>query len=263
MARQPRKRVLRLTPRDTRIFEDLLDRRADTLGSLHERHFPNNARESARNRLGALAAWGYLERCSLPHMPDALAHPGDQQGVWTSAYTLTPKAVAALRRRSLAGSTLRGRSVKVEIAEPAIPHQLAVTRIADILGAGVTAEHLLEGAPAHRRHRPDAAYLSQPDRRGRSIVMLEVDLGHYSRQRILGKVEAFLADPDAKAVLFACPTDLRAGWVARAIREVHGEQAMDRIQILSFHQIREGRLLRDELQPATPDGEHRHLPRAA
>jgi hypothetical protein len=252
VADRPRKRRLRITPRDTEIFEDLLNRRADTLASLHQRHFATNQKDSARNRLGQLCAWGYLERCSVPHMPDALAHPADT-GAWTSAYTLTPKAVAALRRRSLAGSTLRGRSVKVDIAEPAIPHQLAVTRIADILGATLTCEHLLEASAGQRRHRPDGAYPTAPDRHGRSVVMLEVDLGHYSRQRILGKVDAFLADPDAKGVLFACPTDIRAAWVARAIRDAHGQHAMDRLQILSFQQIKDDRLLREDLRPTPPD----------
>ncbi len=97
--------------------------------------------------------------------------------------------------------------------------------------------------------------------------MLEIDLGHYSRKRILGKLTTFLADPDAKGVLFACPTQDRAAWVAHTLREARGDRIMDRVQVLSFYQIQEGRLLGEHLRPHQPIVEYPDinelLPRAA
>lgn len=264
--RAPRKKPLRITTRDVQIFEDLLQRRADSLGALHERHWPDASKETARNRLGALVAWGYLERHGLDHTHPSLKHPGDNDRTVLGVYTPTAKAISALRRRSLAGSLLRGRSFKTEIAEPSIPHQLAVNRIGDLLGARLVADHLLD-ITGDRRHRPDATYRALPDETGRTAVMLEVDLGHYSRQRILGKARTFLADPDAKGVLFACPTDTRADWVADTLRAAHGDRIMDRVQVLTFKQIQDGRLLLDTLRPQDGgdeiDDAYAHLPRAA
>jgi hypothetical protein len=258
---------VRLTARDTQIFEGLLHRRADSLGTLHERHWPTGARDTARRRLGVLVNAGYLHRNAIEHIPGALLHPEDHDSDWVPVYTLTPKAVSALRRRSLAGSLLRGRSITTEISEAAIMHQLAVNRVGELIGAALTADHRLELA-GDRRHRPDATYQSLPDQAGCTTVMLEVDLGHYSRQRILGKLRTFLADPDAKGVLFACPTQTRAAWIARTLRAAHGDRIMDRVQVLSFAQLQDANTLRADLLPDAPAsdphaGAYTHLPRAA
>lgn len=252
-SRNPPTRAVRLTKRDLRILEELINRKAETLAVLHQRFWDDGTRkDTARYRLDRLASWGFIDKHGLQHHHGSLL-PDDQHDTgWVTAYTLTAKGTAALRRRSLAGSTLRGRSVRRDIDETAIPHQLAVNRVADLLGTTLIAEHLIE-LQGDRRHRPDATYTAAPDQTGRSTVMLEIDLGHYSRKRILGKLQTFLADPDAKGVLFACPTQERAAWVARTLREAHGDRIMDRVQALSFAQVREGRLLRDDLKPNNPD----------
>lgn len=267
MGRDRRDRGVRLTTRDTQIFEDLLQRRTDSLGSIHARHWPHAAQDTARRRLGVLVNDGYLHRVYLERPPAALVHPADDENGWVHAYTLTPRGVAALRRRSLAGSILAGRSIKGDIDEAAIPHQLAVNRVGELLAAKLHPDHLIE-LGGDRRHRPDATYQARADATGRATVMLEVDLGHYSRQRILGKLTTFLADPDAAGVLFACPTDQRASWIARVLRDAHGDRIMDRVQVLTFKQIHEGRLLRDALRPdphadTTLTDVYDHLPHAA
>lgn len=248
-APRPRRRV-RLTARDLQILEQLMNRKAESLDALHRQFWaPGTRPDTARYRLQRLAGWGFIDKHALQHRHQPLLPPEQEDNGWVTAYTLTPKGTAALRRRTLAGSTLRGRSIKGDIDDTAIPHQLAVNRVADLLGTPVVAEHLIE-IQGDRRHRPDATYTAAPDSRGHTTVMLEVDLGHYSRKRILGKLATFLADPDAKAVLFACPTEERAGWIAVTLREAHGDRIMDRVQALSFAQIREGRLLSDELRPS-------------
>lgn len=243
---------VRLTPRDVQILEELMNRKAESLGALHKRFWkPGTRPDTARHRLTRLATWGFIDKHALRHQHRPLL-PTDQHDTgWVTAYTLTPKGTAALRRRSIAGSALRGRSIKGDINDAAIPHQLAVNRIADLLGTAIVAEHLIE-LQGDRRHRPDATYTATPDQNGRATVMLEVDLGHYSRKRILGKLTTFLADPDAKGVLFACPTEQRAAWVAHTLRETHGDRIMDRVQVLTFAEIRDGRLLDPELKPAPP-----------
>lgn len=274
MRERPAGKKVRITARDTRIFEDLLNRRADTLGSLQSRHWPGAVTATARRRLGVLVAAGYLHRVVVEDIPPALRHPADttrKDGAPshnTLAYTLTPKALSALRRRSHLGSVLRARHLTTEVHDAAILHQLAVNRVGDMLDARLTADHLLETSSGQRRHRPDATYHATPDAAGATLVMLEVDLGHYSRQRILGKVATFLANPDAKGVLLASPTTVRAAWIARVLRDEYGDRIMDRVQSLSFAQLHSGDLLREDLRPHhTPDGTleaaYDNLPRAA
>lgn len=248
--RAKHQKKIRLTTRDVQILEELMNRRTESLGMLHHRYWaPGTNRDSARHRLTRLVAWGFIDKHALQHAHAGLLHPSDNDNGWGTVYTLTPKGTAALRRRSIAGSALRGRSIKGDIDEAVIPHQLAVNRVADLLGTTLIAEHLIE-LQGDRRHRPDATYAAAPDdETGRSTVMLEIDLGHYSRKRILGKLNTFLADPDAKGVLFACPTQTRAAWVAQTLRNSRGDRIMDRVQVLSFEQVREGRLLRDDLRP--------------
>jgi hypothetical protein len=253
MADRPHKKRLRLTTRDLQILEQLLHSRAETLGALHQQFWPQGTeRDSARHRLSRLAAWGFLDKHGLEHVHPRLVHPNDNPtgSGWVTVYTLTPRGIAALRRRSLAGSTLRGRSIKGDLDDAAIPHQLAVNRVGELLGTPLLADHLVE-VTGDRRHRPDATYTAHPDHGGRSTVMLEIDLGHYSRKRILGKLATFLADPDTTGVLFACPTQERANWIARTLREARGDRIMDRVQVLTFEQIHEGRFLRDALRPVS------------
>lgn len=248
----PHQKKVRLTTRDLQILEELMNRKAESLGVLHDRFWAQGtSRDSARHRLTRLAAWGFIDKHALQHAHPGLLHPTDTDNGWVTVYTLSPRGIASLKRRSLAGSVLRGRSISGDIDEAAIPHQLAVNRVADLIGTTLIAEHLIE-VQGDRRHRPDATYAALPDDNGRSTVMLEIDLGHYSRKRILGKLSTFLADPDAKGVLFACPTNERAAWVAHTLRQAHGDRIMDRVQVLSFRQIREGRLLHDNFKP------HRH-----
>lgn len=67
------------------------------------------------------------------------------------------------------------------------------------------------------RNRPDAV-IEGVDEKGRLRWLgVEVDLGHYSRERIVGKVNAWRAYPDADALLIIVPDEARRervqGWI--------------------------------------------------
>lgn len=166
-------------------------------------------------------------------------------------YTLGPKGKAALELRSLASETIRYRRFNPILKDSSIPHQIATNRVADWLGAQLLPEHLLPALDANgARHRPDGIYeAAQPDKSGRTLMLLEVDMGHYSRQRIVGKLAAFLAHPQARGIVFVCPTWERTAWIGRVIREEsHRDRVDERITLLTFEQIHKG------WRPQTADG---------
>lgn len=224
--RQPSARKVRLHQRDLEILEFVLTRRIETLDALTARYF--NTKKRAYNRLGELARAGYLKRI-----------PIDQDNRITSAYHLGRSGPSALRLRSLAGDAVsHGPPVQTSF-----PHQLQVNRAADQLGVELIAEGLLGCEHAARQHRPDGGYQAlSADAHGRQLVLLEVDLGHYSRARVLGKTATFVEHPDARGVLFLTANQGRADLIARWIREAHGEAIMDRVQVLTFDELAAGGL---------------------
>ena len=143
------------------------------------------------------------------------------------------------------------------MAARSIPHQLAVNRVGDALGATLIPEHLVEGVRGDRRHRPDAAYRCAPDERGRDVVFVEVDLGHYSRARILGKVRTFFEHPEARSIIFATTTAERAELVGAWIRRAHGDAVMQRIQLLSIAELQAGAALDAGTEPTDPVADRR------
>jgi hypothetical protein len=154
-------------------------------------------------------------------------------------------------RDEFAFEDLRGKRFSLTLPITSMPHQIATNRVGDWIGARIVPEHLL---PPHevgaQRHRPDGVYrCAAPDADGRQLVFLEVDLGHYKKDRILGKVEAFLAHPDARSILFVSKTESRSAVVSQWIREAYGEGVMDRVQPLTFDQIQEGGWLDPGTQP--------------
>jgi hypothetical protein len=244
------RRKTALTIRDVAILQELVERRSESLSYLEQRFF-RGVRKTARNRLRRLELGGYVRREDV----QTIEHPGRLGSV----YTLGPAARAALRLRDPRADEAFGpRRFSPTLRETSMPHQIATNRVGDWLGARLIPEHLL---PVHaqnaQRHRPDAVYRAvAPDAQGRQLVFLEVDLGHYSRQRILGKVDAFLAHPAARSILFVTPTQERAAVVSTWIREQYGEGIMGRIQPLTFDQIREGGWLDPGTEPtAGPDAE--------
>lgn len=243
--------AVRLQARDLELFELLLQRRVETLGHIHLSLFGHTSEAVARNRLVRLRQGGYLQRIAVTGLDSAVLTGGDLEHKVFSVYELTPKGLAALRLRHRAGAELRGRPAQGGLTHSSIPHQLAVNRCGDWLGTALIGEHLLDSPAKDRRHRPDAAYLGAADSSGRSLVLLEVDLGNYTRSRILGKVRTFLADDQARGALFVTPNAERAAQVAGWIRERHGDAALQRIQVVTFSELQAGRLLDASL---TPDG---------
>jgi hypothetical protein len=239
-----RKTGIHLHARDLALLEQLLVRRAETLDWLHDEHFGGLTRKRARNRLGDLVAHGYLRRTTVP-APTPTGWP-------QSVYTLGPKAATALRLRALAGEHLRGRRFNPVLRETSIPHQLQINRVGDALGAQLIPEHLLDVRGRDDRHqRPDAAYrAAQPDEHGRELVLVEVDLGHYSRRRMLAKVQGFLEHPDARSILIAVPNRERAALIARWVRDEHGPAVMDRVQTLPFADLHRPGALDPGTEPA-------------
>jgi Replication-relaxation len=244
----PRKTAL--TIRDVALLQELVERRAESLSYLESRYF-RGVRKTARNRLRRLELGGYVSRREV----ETIEHPGRLGSV----YTLGPAARAALRLRSpYAAEAWLGRRFSATLPDSSLPHQVATNRVGDWLGARLLPEHLL---PVHKpnaqRHRPDGVYrCAAPDSMGRQLVFLEVDLGHYSRQRILGKIDAFLDHPDARSILFVSRSERRRAITAQWIREQYGEAIMDRVQPLVFDQIKEGGWLDPGTEPAQgPDAD--------
>jgi hypothetical protein len=240
-------RKVALRQRDVELLSLLVERRAETLDYLHARFFGDWTLKPARNRLARLCKAGYLHRESVS------LHGTD--GRLESVYTLGPRAKAALvLRRAAAAEAFDGRRFNPTLRSASLDHQILTNRVGDWLGADLRHEHLL---PAHGkgdafRHRPDAVYTAaQADAQGRRTVFLEVDLGHYSRERILGKVKAFLANDDARTIVFASPTPGRAALVNSWVRDVYGDAIGRRMQTLTFDQLREGGYLHPGAEPPT------------
>ena len=151
-------------------------------------------------------------------------------------YVLGPKAPTALRIRNRPTTRLAAERLPASF----IDHQLAVNRVGDWLGTELIGERDAS-AGLDSKHRPDAAYRCEADERGRDLILLEVDLGHYSRPRILAKVDGFRQHPAAAGIFFACPTNDRANEVARWIREHNGIDFMQgHCQVFSFDELQRG-----------------------
>lgn len=230
---------VRLYPRDIEVLELLADRDIETLDFLHERLWSDCNRKSAYNRLRALANAGYLEHVKR-------ADPAAPK-TWTGArpasehlFTLGLKAPTALRIRGREAVALGRRHRRGGIPAALIDHQLATNRVADTLGVRLMSEHdaSIGLYDEYRKHRPDGAYRALPDTRGRDLVLVEIDLGHYSRDRIEKKAMASLAHERARAMLIVVPTQERAtqvrGWVWNHV----GINLSDRFSVCTFEQLR-------------------------
>lgn len=201
-------RSVHLTTRDLAVLEWLVVRRAACVDELHREHFDAASRKRAVNRLSELVAGGFLHRVRL-EVPDELGGAVREQSI----YTLGPKARAALEIRSLSSEHFRFRPFNPTLRDSSIPHQLVVNRVCDLLQVDAIPEHLLPVAADKdaMRHKPDAAWErnvneSEP---WKNKVLLEVDLGHYSRERVLGKLRSFVNRPDGLSMVIVVPTTRR------------------------------------------------------
>ena len=241
-----RRRGIHLHARDLAVLETLAVRRAETLPWLHNQLFAGLSRKRARNRLGDLVAHGYLTKITQPDLGEH-DHAPQRSG---AVYLLGPRAPAALKLRSLTGEQLHGRRALPTLRDTSVPHQLAVNRVGDALGVQLIPEHALELRGVEHRHRPDGAYRSHPDELGRDLVFVEVDLGHYSRARLLGKLRAFLDHGDARSILIAAPTEQRAELIAQWARERYGNHVIDRVQLFTIAELHAGARLAPGTEPA-------------
>lgn len=216
--------------RRARLIELLADRRVERLNVLHEKLWPNCTRKRAYNRLGQLAKAGYLQQLVRP-VP--LARPSVERRPTQHLYVLGPKAPAAMRLRNRPSRKLDSLPMSF------IDHQLATNRVGDWLGVRLIGE-IEASAASTRRHRPDPGYVASPDDSGRELMLLEVDLGHYSRARILEKAEGFRKHPTARGIVFVCSTEKRAYRVAAWIREGRGSGFMRRCYVFTMDEIRRG-----------------------
>lgn len=241
--RAPGRRVA-LQRRDLQILEELLLRRAETLEHLQQRFFADASRKRALNRLGELSAAGFVARHWVVLYGELDAR---------SVYTLGPRAKSALQLRSLASEAFLGRRFEPVLRCSSIPHQIVTNRVADQLGVTLVPEHLLPAAPSGPRSRPDGAYLtSDADRNGRRAVLLEIDLGHYSRKRLIDKVAAFLQHSQARAMVFVCPGPTRVSAIIKTLRPRFGEDVFNVVDLLTFDEIAAGRQPRTYGHNGTP-----------
>lgn len=206
----PTRRVA-LQRRDLAILEELVLRRAETLDELHERFFAGLSRKRAVNRLAQLARAGYL------HPADVVLH-GEART--TRAYTLGPKARAALELRSLSSEHFRFRRWNPTLRDSSIPHQIVVNRLGRALRLDWIPEHLLPVTePSGARHRPDAVAEGVRQDGSPGLVGFEIDLGHYSSQRLEGKLAAWRQLPDADVLVIVVPDAARRERVSRWLGE--------------------------------------------
>lgn len=258
--RRPRRRRKRiaLTGRDVKVLELLVTRRVETLDALHRLAFLGRSRKRAVNRLGELVSAGYLDRRSVDL-------PNSER--LQSVYFLTSRGRTALQLRWTESSGwFATRHWKLDLSEPSIPHQIATNRVCEWIGARPVPEHLLppqefEPGYSKSRSRPDAVYEAREEHRGRRLVWVEVDLGHYNRRRLEEKVWAFARSEQACFLIIACPTDARADWVADALRPTFGDSwTWQRMAVRSFADLRGvppdafpgGRGMRPSLEPPSP-----------
>jgi hypothetical protein len=166
--------------------------------------------------------------------------PGSD-GRLESVYTLAPKARTALVLRGR-GEDFHGRRFNPTLRTESLPHQIATNRVADWLGARLVPEHLLPARfRAELQHRPDGVYeAARADARGRDLVLLEVDLGSYSRERLLGKVRAFRESERARSILIVTPTAERGQLVVAWVRDAYGPAGLAEVQALPFDEVRAG-----------------------
>jgi hypothetical protein len=214
-----------LQQRDLAVMESLVLLRAETLDELHARHFSGLSRKRAVNRLAQLARAGFLSPADVVLFGETKL---------TRVYTLGPKARTALERRSLCSEHFRFPRWNPTLRDASIPHQVAVNRLGRMIGARLLPEHLLpvvekDGA----KHRPDAVIEGVAYDGQTRLIGIEVDLGHYSRERILGKHKTWRSYPDAATLVFVVPDQQRAarvqGWLGEPSHHV---------KVLTFDQMR-------------------------
>jgi len=164
---------VRLRARDHDLFETLLERRVETLGHLHRVVFPDNARETTRNRLVRLRQAGYVDRLAIEDLPADLLASGDLNHPQASVYRLTAKGITALRLRHRAAAQLRGGPGPGHLSEASIPHQFAVNRVGDWLDVERPRPHPRQGRHhPHQRQRPRRTHHHPrpgPRRQGRCL----------------------------------------------------------------------------------------------
>jgi hypothetical protein len=204
VASTTRRRKVAIQQRDVQVMELLVERRAETLDVLHEELFAGRSRKRALNRLGELCTGGFLERTHV-------AVPGHDEV--QNVYTLTPRGRRALELRSPAAVAMfAGRRFNETLRTASLPHQVVTNRAADRLGVRLTPEHLLP--PPRYAHspkaKPDGVYDLHREYSSKNKVWLEVDLGHYSRQRLLEKVDAAAGSHDVRGMVIVCPSIDRA-----------------------------------------------------
>jgi hypothetical protein len=217
---------------------------------LHRLALASVSRKRALNRLGELTSAGYLDRRSV-ELP---GHSGLQ-----SVYFLTSRGRTALSLRSEEASAwFAPRQWKLHLGEPSIPHQVITNRVCDWMGAHAIPEHLLPpisrrelGRRAKSFRRPDAVFEAVEGRDGNRLVWLEVDLGHYTRQRIIEKVEGYLEARQAGFMLIACPTDAREEWLVDVLVKQFTGSIWERLDVRTFQKLRQG---------GPPDGDEKLRP---
>lgn len=237
-----------LHARDVEVLELLADRQVETLNALHAELWVDASRKRAYNRLGELARAGYL----LHESRSDLDAQGPGRPRRQHLYLLGPKAPTALRLREREAHVLALRRVRSGLSAAHVEHQLATNRVGDWLGARLMSEWQAV-AGLDRRRRPDGAYRAAPDKQGRELVLVEVDLGHYTRHRILEKTQGFLEHPDARDIILATPSGERADLVARWIRDAYGPAVMDRVHVLAFAELKRGVAIPAFLAPMRPE----------
>ncbi len=190
---------------------------------------------SAERRFRTLVSGGYIDK--LPYFEGS--NGGD--ATLKTAYALGGRGEAVLRRQTHV--PLPERTGKRKPAQSSVAHQLATNRVARDLEKRFYPEHLSNGdqpKTKSRRNRPDATFECSPDSKGRFYVAVEIDLGHYNRQRVLDKVRAFKEEKGSREMWWVAPTEdrrdqLREWFWDSDVGDLEG------VRFFTFDEIEEGK----------------------
>ena len=200
----------RLQARDLAVLSDLGRSRILSLDQVARRYFASRdvaePAKRASDRLSKLVRAGLVEPASF------LEPNTDGADTAYRAFCLRPKGLAALRRRNLVPPHVTAGRYRMHVAGGRRRHEITLNEIEYAQGVRFARSHLGDGRDGHPGPQADARIEGEPDERGRTAVLLELDLGQYSARRIAEKVSTLA--PVSKRLVFAAPTPDRVAWLA-------------------------------------------------
>lgn len=189
-----------LQPRDVRVLELLAQRHVETLEWLCETVFRVTTKRT-RNRLGQLARDGYVQAERLPILDG-------ERSRQALVYRLGPRGREALLLTAAVAGRLLLSHDSASRAPRAVPHQLAINRVVDRLGAdALEPAEIATGLPRDPTEWPDFLYEAMDDNVDEpSLVWVVVDVGHYRAEHVVAVARALARTRNGCRLLIVVPS---------------------------------------------------------